>query len=92
MLSYNSERTGFPLSPTVSLVCEHPQSTSSSFKIQGSLPSNDTNAVVFISYIHLKMEYYGPSRQICMSNTDNLNTMSEHCKKSITTDILHSFK
>jgi len=54
MLSYNSERTGFPSSPTVLLVCEHPQSTSSCFKIQGSLPSKDSNAVVFTSYIHLK--------------------------------------
>lgn len=78
MLSYNSERIGFPSSPTVLLVCGYPQSTSSSFKIQRPLPSKDTNAVVFISYIHLKMEYYGPSRQICMLNTDNPTTMSEH--------------
>lgn len=77
MLSYNSKRTGFPSSHRVLLVCEYPQSATSSFKIQGSLPSKDTNAVVFISYIHWKMDY-DPRRQICILNTDYSSTIFEH--------------
>ncbi|EAX11756.1 hCG2045869 [Homo sapiens] len=67
---------GFPSNHMLLLVSECLQSTYSSFKIQGSLPSKDTNAVVFISYIHLKMDY-DSSRQICILNIDNPTTVSE---------------
>lgn len=78
MLSYNSKRICFPSSHTVLLACEYLQSATSSFKIQESLPSKHTSAVVFVSYIHSKMEYYDPSRQICILNTDYPPTIYEH--------------
>lgn len=78
MLSYNWKRIGFPSSHPVLLVCEYPQCATSSFKIQGYLPSKDTSAVVFVSYIHSKIEYYDPSRQICILNTDNPPMITEH--------------
>lgn len=78
MLSCNSKRTHFPSSHTLLLVCEYWQNATSSFKSQGSLSSKDTSTVVFISHIHSKLEYYDPSRQIYILNTDIPPTISEH--------------
>lgn len=76
--SLTIQRECFPSSYTVLLVSEYLQSATSSFKIQGSLPSEHTSTVVFVSYIHSKMEYYDPSRQICILNTDYPPTIYEH--------------
>lgn len=78
MLSYNSKKICFPSSHTVLLVCEYRQNATSSFKSQGSLSSKDASALVFVSRIHSKVEYYNPSRQIYVLNTDNPPTISEH--------------